>query len=67
MFNVFKIFNFRCRSHMQEIIMRKNMFGYPLKLILGSFKIFYIYNYKPKYSYTIMYQCENLPLSHELS
>jgi hypothetical protein len=52
---------------MQEIIMRKNMFGYPLKLILGSFKIFYIYNYKPKYSYTIMYQCENLPLSHELS
>jgi hypothetical protein len=35
------------------------MFGYPLKLILGFFKIFYIFGIKLKYSYTIMYECEN--------
>jgi len=40
------------------------MFGSPLKSILG-FSMFF--NYKPKYSYTIMYECENSPSSHELS
>jgi hypothetical protein len=30
------------------------------------FGIFYIFGYKPKYSYQIMYECENAPLSHEL-
>ncbi len=62
-----KTSSFRCRSNVQEIILPKNMFGCSLKLILGFFKIFYIFSYKPKYSYTIMYECENSPLSHELS
>jgi hypothetical protein len=26
-----------CRSHVQEIILQKHMFGWPLKLILGFF------------------------------
>jgi len=41
------------------------MFSYPLKLILEFSGIFYIFGYKLKYSYTIMYECENSPLSHE--
>jgi hypothetical protein len=47
--------------------MPKNMFGCPLKFILGVFGIFYISNIKLKYSYTIMYDCEKSPLTHELS
>jgi hypothetical protein len=43
------------------------MFGYPLKLILGFSRIFYVFGIKPKYSYTIMYECEKSPLTHELS
>jgi len=46
---------------------QKNMFGCPLKLILRFSGIFCIFGYKPKYSYTIMYECENSPPSHELS
>jgi hypothetical protein len=42
------------------------MFGYRLKLILGFFRIFYVFGIKPKYSYTIMYECEKSPLTHEL-
>jgi hypothetical protein len=67
MFNGFKMSSFRCKSHVQEIILLKNMFSCPLKLILGFLKIFSIYGYKPKYSYTIMHECENSPLLHELS
>jgi hypothetical protein len=37
MFNVFKMSSFRCKSHVQEIILQKKMFGCPLKLILGFF------------------------------
>jgi len=47
----------------QEIILPKNMFVCPLKLILGFFRIFGI---KQKYSYTIMYECEKSPLTYEL-
>ncbi len=54
-------------GHMCRIILPKNMFGCPLKLILGFFGIFCIFGYKLKYSYTIMYECENSALSHELS
>jgi hypothetical protein len=43
------------------------MFGCPLKLILGFFGIFCIFGVKSKYSYTIMYECEKSPLTHELS
>jgi hypothetical protein len=43
------------------------MFDYPLKFILKFYGIFYISSYKPKYSYTIMNECENSPHSHELS
>ncbi len=63
MLNGLKMSSFICRSHVQEIILPKNMFGCPLKLILG---IFYISSIKPKYSFTIMYECEKSPLTHEL-
>jgi hypothetical protein len=43
------------------------MFDCPLKLILGFFGIFLIFGIKLKYSYTIMYECEKSPLTHELS
>jgi hypothetical protein len=42
------------------------MFGCPLKSILGYYGIFCIYGIKLKYSYTIMYDCEKSPLTHEL-
>jgi len=67
MFNGFKMSNFRCQSHVKEINLPKNMVGYPLKLILGIFGNFYVYGYKPKYSCTIMYECEYSPPPHELS
>ncbi len=67
MFNGFKMSNFRCKSHLKEINMPKNMFGCPLKLILGFFAIFGIFGIKPKYSYKIMYDCQKSPLTHELS
>jgi hypothetical protein len=67
MFNGFKMSSFKCSSHVQEIILPKNMFGCPLKLILRFSRIFYVSGYKPKYSYTIMYESENSPPSHELS
>jgi hypothetical protein len=51
----------------QEINMPKNMFGCPLKFILGFLKVFCIYGMKLKYSYTMMYDCEKQPLTHELS
>jgi hypothetical protein len=51
----------------KEIILPINMFGCPLKLILGFYGIFCIYGIQPKYSYTIMYECEKSPLTHELS
>ncbi len=42
------------------------MFSCPLKLILEIFRNFYVSNYKPKYSYTIMYECENSPLPDKM-
>ncbi len=59
--------SFRCNSHVKEIFLPKNMFGCPLKLILGFFRIFRIFGIKPKYSYTIIYECEKSPLTDELS
>jgi hypothetical protein len=47
-------------------LVKKNMFGCPLKLILGFYGIFCIFGIKPKYSYIIMYECEKSPLTHEL-
>ncbi len=47
--------------------MPKNMFGRPLKLILGFYKNFCIFGIKLKYLYTIMYDCEQSPSTHELS
>ncbi len=67
MFNGFKMSSFRCKSHVKEINMPKNMFGCPLKLILGFFGTFYISSVKLKYSYPIMYDYEKSPLTHELS
>ncbi len=66
MFNGFKMFSFKCKSHVKEINMPKNMFGCPLKLILGFSRIFCIFGIKLKYSYTIMYDCEKSPSTHEL-
>ncbi len=37
MFNGFKMSNFKCKSHVKEINLPRNMFGCPLKLILGIF------------------------------
>jgi hypothetical protein len=54
-------------SHVYEIVLLKNMFGCPLKFILGISRDFYVSNYKPKYSCTIMYECENSPPPYELS
>ncbi len=48
-------------------VAKKKKFGYPLKLILGIFGNFCVSGYKPKYSHTIMYECENSPPPHELS
>jgi hypothetical protein len=42
------MFNFKCRSHVQEIILPKNLFGCPLKLILEFSEIFCVYGYKQK-------------------
>jgi len=64
MLNGFKMSSFECRLHVKEINMPKNMFGCPLKFILGFFGNFYISCIKIKYS--IMYDCEKSPLIHEL-
>jgi len=61
------MFNFRCKPHVHEINMPKNMFDCPLKFILGFSEIFYIFSIKLKYLYTIMYDCEKSSLTHELS
>jgi hypothetical protein len=45
-------------AHVQEIILPRNMFVYPLKLNLGFFRIFCDFCIKPKYSHKIMYECE---------
>jgi len=55
--------SFRCRSHVQEIILPKHMFDYTLKTHFG---IFCISSIKLKYSYTIIYECEKSSLTHEL-
>jgi len=65
MFNMFKMSSLRCRSNVQKIILPKNMFGCPLKFILGTFGDFNVFSYKPKHSCTIIYECENSP-PHEL-
>jgi hypothetical protein len=67
MFNGFKRSSLKCRSHVQEKTLPKTMFGCPLKLIFGISGNFCVSSYKPKYSYTIMYECENSPLPHEIS
>jgi hypothetical protein len=59
--------SYKCKSHVKEIILPKNMFGCPLKPVLRLSRIFCIFGIKPKYSYTIMYECEKSPLTHELS
>jgi len=39
MFNGFKMFSFRCKSHVQEInFFPKTMFGCPLKFIMDFFR-----------------------------
>jgi hypothetical protein len=54
----FKILALSPCQHVQEIILPKNMFSCPLKLIMGFFGIFYVFGYIPKFSYIIMYECE---------
>jgi len=67
MFNGFKKTSFRCKLHVQEKILPKNMFSCPLKFIFEIFGNFCISSCKLKYSFTIMYECENSPPTHELS
>ncbi len=49
----FKMSSFRCKSHVKEINMPRNMFGCSLKLILRFFGNFCIYGIKLNYSYMI--------------
>jgi hypothetical protein len=49
----------------KEINMPENMFGCPLKLILEIYGIYGIFGIKLKYSYTIMYDCEKSPSTHD--
>jgi hypothetical protein len=65
MLNGFKMSSFRCITCLKNNFAEKHKC--PLKLILGFFGIFCIFNIKPKYVYTIMYECEKSPLTHELS
>jgi hypothetical protein len=65
MFNGFKMFTFSCKSHVQEIILL-NMFGCPLKFILGISRNFWVFSYKSKYLNPIMYERENSPPPHKL-
>jgi len=67
MFNEFKMSSFKCKSHVQKIILSKNISYCLFKLILRFFEIFCTFSIKPKYSYTIMYEDEKSPLTHELS
>jgi hypothetical protein len=41
-FNGFKMSSLRCRSHVQEKILPKNMFGCPLKFIFGISRNFWL-------------------------
>jgi hypothetical protein len=59
--------SFRYKSHLQDINLPKNMFGCPLKLILGFSGFLCIFDIKPKYSYKIMCECEKSQSTHELS
>ncbi len=59
--------NLRCNSHVQEKILLENMFNCPLKFIFGIYGNLCNCSYKPKHSYTIMYEYENSPPPHELS
>ncbi len=56
------MFSFRCRSHVQEKILSKNMFNCPLKLIYGISRNFCIFYYKPKYC---MQLCINVKTHHQ--
>jgi hypothetical protein len=61
------MFCFRCRSHVHEILLLKKHVWSSIENNLRFSKSFYISSIKPKYSYTIMYECEKSPLTHELS
>ncbi len=52
---------------MQEIFLPINMLGCSLKFILGFSRIFCVFGINPKYSYTIMCECEKSPLKNEKS
>ncbi len=56
-----KIYSSKCRTHVKEIIMQKNTFGYSSKLILTCSNFFHVTNYQC----TIMYVCEKSPSPHE--
>jgi hypothetical protein len=59
MFNGFKMFSFKCRSHVRKIILLEHMFVCPLKLSWGFFGIFYVFGYKPKYWYELYMYVKN--------
>ncbi len=49
-------------GHVQEVILQKNMFVYPLKLILGIFGNLFVFGFKPKYSYNGLFGLFNFSL-----
>jgi hypothetical protein len=67
MFNGFKMFSFKCKSHMWKIILLENMFVCPLKLSLDFFWDFLCFWLETKILIQIMYVYEKSPPSHELS
>jgi hypothetical protein len=67
MFNGFKMSNFKCKSHVKEIILSKTSLVVYWNSFWGFSRIFYIFGNKKKYWYTITCACEKSPSSHELS
>jgi hypothetical protein len=53
-------------TYVRNYLAKKHVWLF-IKLILGFFRIFNVFGIKPKYSYTIMCECEKSPLIHELS
>jgi hypothetical protein len=62
MFNGLKMSNFKNRSHVQEIILIKNMFGCPSKHIFKKFGIFCVFGCKPFNIHTQL--CMNVKTHH---
>jgi hypothetical protein len=66
LFNGFKMSSLKCNHMCKKTFCQKTCLVIHWNLFL-EFLDFCIFGYKSKYSYTIMYECENSPLPHKLS